>query len=168
MQDAWLRWERADRSSIQRPAAWLTTVTSRLALDHLKSAQHERETYVGPWLPEVANAEPGPAEQAELAESVTIGFLALLERLGPVERVVFLLADVFAVPFDEIATVVGKSPEACRQIASRARGADARRAGPATPPPTTTPGRWRWRSWPPPRSATSTRSCRCWPTTPSR
>jgi RNA polymerase sigma-70 factor, ECF subfamily len=121
VQDAWLRWERADRSSIQRPAAWLTTVTSRLALDHLKSAQHERETYVGPWLPEVANAEPGPAEQAELAESVTIGFLALLERLGPVERVVFLLADVFAVPFDEIATVVGKSPEACRQIASRSR-----------------------------------------------
>ncbi len=121
VQEAWLRWEGTDRSVVERPAAWLTTVTSRLALDHLKSAQHERETYVGPWLPEVAVAEPGPEEHAELAESVTIGFLALLERLGPTERVVFLLADVFATPFDEIATVVGRSPEACRQVASRAR-----------------------------------------------
>jgi RNA polymerase sigma-70 factor (ECF subfamily) len=121
VQDAWLRWERTDRSSVERPAAWLTTVTSRLALDHLKSAQHARETYVGPWLPEVAVAEAGPEERAELAESVTIGFLAVLERLGPTERVVFLLADVFATPFDEIAPIVDKSPEACRQIASRAR-----------------------------------------------
>ena len=121
VQDAWLRWERTDRSSIEQPAAWLTTVTSRLALDHLKSAQHARETYVGPWLPEVAVAEPGPEEHVELAESVTIGFLAVLERLGPTERVVFLLADVFATPFDEIAGIVGKTPEACRQIASRAR-----------------------------------------------
>lgn len=121
VQDAWLRWERTDRAIIEHPAAWLTTVTSRLALDHLKSAQHERETYVGPWLPEVAVTEPGPAEQAELAESVTIGFLTVLERLGPAERVVFLLADVFATPFDDIAKVVDKSPEACRQIASRAR-----------------------------------------------
>ncbi|WP_426574173.1 RNA polymerase sigma factor SigJ [Aquihabitans sp. McL0605] len=121
VQDAWLRWQGADQAAIERPAAWLTTVTSRLALDQLKSARHTRETYVGPWLPEVANADPGPAEQAELAESVTIGFLTVLERLGPVERVVFLLADVFGLPFDEIATVVDKTPEACRQIASRAR-----------------------------------------------
>lgn len=121
VQDAWLRWQRADRDAIERPAAWLTTVTSRLALDHLKSARHERETYVGPWLPEIAVAEPGPAEQVELAESITIGFLAVLERLGPTERVVFLLADVFGMPFDQIATVVDKSPEACRQVASRAR-----------------------------------------------
>lgn len=121
VQDAWLRWERADRSTVERPAAWLTTVTSRLALDHLKSAQWSREIYVGPWLPEVAVAEPGPEEHAELAESLTIGFLAVLERLAPTERVVFLLADVFATPFDEIASIVDKSPEACRQIASRAR-----------------------------------------------
>lgn len=121
VQDAWLRWEATDQASVDRPAAWLTTVTSRLALDHLKSAQHVRETYVGPWLPEVAVAEPGPEEHAELAESVTIGFLTVLERLGPTERVVFLLADVFATPFDEIAEVVDKTPEACRQIASRAR-----------------------------------------------
>lgn len=121
VQDAWLRWDRADRDDIERPAAWLTTVTSRLALDHLKSARTTRETYVGPWLPEAATSDPGPAEQAELAESLTIGFLAMLERLAPVERVVFLLADVFAVPFDDIAAVVDKTPEACRQVASRAR-----------------------------------------------
>jgi RNA polymerase sigma-70 factor (ECF subfamily) len=121
VQDAWLRWERADHDAIERPAAWLTTVTSRLALDHLKSAQHTRETYVGPWLPEPTITEPDPADRVELAESLTLGFLAVLERLGPVERVVFLLADVFSVPFDEIAATVDKTPEACRQIASRAR-----------------------------------------------
>jgi RNA polymerase sigma-70 factor (ECF subfamily) len=121
VQDAWLRWERTDPATVERPAAWLTTVTSRIALDRLKSAHHTRETYVGPWLPEPANPDLGPAEHAELAESLTMGFLAVLERLGPTERVVFLLADVFAVPFDEIADVVDKTPEACRQIASRAR-----------------------------------------------
>jgi RNA polymerase sigma-70 factor (ECF subfamily) len=121
VQEAWIRWHRADRDAIERPAAWLTTVTSRLALDHLRSARHTRETYVGPWLPEVAAAEVDPAEHAELAESITIGFLALLERLGPVERVVFLLADVFRVPFEEIAATVDRSPAACRQIAARAR-----------------------------------------------
>ncbi|MEZ5139039.1 MAG: sigma factor-like helix-turn-helix DNA-binding protein, partial [Acidimicrobiales bacterium] len=111
----------ADHGAIARPAAWLTTVVSRLALDHLRSAAHQREAYVGPWLPEPVAAEPDPAAQAELAESLTIGFLAVLERLGPTERVVFLLADVFGVPFDEIAEAVGKAPAACRQIASRAR-----------------------------------------------
>ncbi len=121
VQDAWLRWQGADHHAIERPAAWLTTVTSRLALDHLKSARHQREAYVGPWLPEVVSIEPDPADHAELAESLTIGFLAMLERLGPTERVVFVLADVFAVPFDEIATIVGRSPQACRQVASRAR-----------------------------------------------
>ena len=76
---------------------------------------------MGPWLPEVVSIEPDPADHAELAESLTIGFLAMLERLGPTERVVFVLAEVFAVPFDEIATIVGRSPQACRQVASRAR-----------------------------------------------
>jgi RNA polymerase sigma-70 factor (ECF subfamily) len=121
VQDAWLRWQRTERSTIERPEAWLTTVTSRIALDRLKSAQRTREEYVGPWLPEMANTDPGPADHAEMAESLTVGFLTVLERLGPVERVVFLLADVFGYPFDEIADVVDKSPEACRQIASRAR-----------------------------------------------
>jgi RNA polymerase sigma-70 factor, ECF subfamily len=121
VQDAWLRWQSADQVAIERPGAWLTTVTSRLALDRLRSAQHRREQYVGPWLPEMATTEPGPDVRAELIESLTLGFLAVLERLGPVERVVFLLADVFKVPYDEIATVVDRSPEACRQVASRAR-----------------------------------------------
>ena len=121
VQEAWLRWRRADHAAIERPAAWLTTATSRLALDHLKAARHQREAYVGPWLPDVVSTEQGPAEASELAESVTIGFLAVLERLSPVERVVFLMADVFAVPFTEIASVVERSPDACRQIAVRAR-----------------------------------------------
>jgi RNA polymerase sigma-70 factor (ECF subfamily) len=121
VQDAWMRWRRAGPDSVERPAAWLTTVTSRLALDRLKAAHRARETYVGPWLPEAVDSEPGPAEQVELAESLTVGFLTVLERLAPVERVVFLLADVFAVPFAEIADVVGRSPDSCRQIASRAR-----------------------------------------------
>ena len=121
VQDAWIRWQSTDRSSVRTPAAWLTTVTSRIALDRLKAARHTRETYVGPWLPEVANPEPGPEDRAELAESLTVGFLAVLERLGPIERVVFLLADIFGLSFDEIAGVVDKTPEACRQVASRAR-----------------------------------------------
>lgn len=121
VQDAWIRWQQSDQDGVQHPAAWLTTVTSRLAIDRLRSARHRRETYVGPWLPEAVDAAPGPADRSELAESLTLGFLTVLERLGPVERVVFLLADVFAVPFDEIARTVDRSPEACRQIASRAR-----------------------------------------------
>jgi RNA polymerase sigma-70 factor (ECF subfamily) len=121
VQEAWLRWDAADRDAIVTPAAWLTTVVSRLSLDHLRSAAHQREDYVGPWLPEPVATEPDPAEHAVLAESLTIGFLTVLERLGPTERVVFLLADVFAVPFDDIAEAVGKTPVACRQIASRAR-----------------------------------------------
>ncbi len=121
VQDAWLRWQRTDQAAVACPAAWLTTVTSRLALDRLTSARSRREAYVGPWLPEPVATDPGPADRAELAESLSIGFLAVLERLGPVERVVFLLADVFSVPFDEIAEVVDRSPAACRQVASRAR-----------------------------------------------
>src|SRR5918996_852581 len=127
VQEAWLRARRADVSAIDRPGAWLTTVVSRLALDHLRSARHRRETYVGPWLPEpvvgpdawIAGGDPSDA--AELAESVTYGFLQVLETLTPVERVVFLLADVFDVPFPEIAGIVDRSPVACRQVASRAR-----------------------------------------------
>jgi RNA polymerase sigma-70 factor (ECF subfamily) len=124
VQEAWLRWDRLGsdgRAGVQQPAAWLTTVASRLALDKLKSAQHQREEYVGPWLPEPILTDGDPALAAELAESLTIGFLAVLERLGPVERAVFLLADVFAEPYSAIAPVVERSEEACRQIASRAR-----------------------------------------------
>lgn len=127
VQEAWLRYERTDPTTIDQPAAWLTTVVSRLSLDQLRSARHRREAYVGPWLPEfVRSGEPVPAEadpeaSAELAESLTVGFLRVLESLGPTERVVFLLADVFDVPHAQIAAIVDRSPEASRQIASRAR-----------------------------------------------
>jgi RNA polymerase sigma-70 factor (ECF subfamily) len=127
VQEAWLRFQRTGPETVERPAAWLTTVVARLALDHLKAARHQREVYVGPWLPEPvvsdprSVAQPGPEEMAELAQSLTMGFLRVLESLGPVERVVFVLADVFDTPYAEIAEVVGKSPAACRQLASRAR-----------------------------------------------
>ncbi len=120
VQDAWFRWQAAPPGTVDRPEAWLTTVTTRIALDHLRTVRR-RESYVGPWLPEPLVAEGGPAEAAELAESLRFGFLAVLDQLQPVERAVFLLADVFAVPFAEIAVTVGKSEAACRQIASRAR-----------------------------------------------
>lgn len=132
VQDAWLRAERSDWSSVERPEAWLTTVVSRLALDNLKSARRQREDYIGPWLPEPVvttdrSGDPAkqvsadPAEVSELAESLTLGFLRLLESLGPLDRVVFVLAEVFDTPYQDIATTVGRTPEACRQIASRAR-----------------------------------------------
>ena len=131
VQEAWLRWQAADRDSLERPAAWLTTVTTRLALDRLRSLRRRREDYVGPWLPEPIVEGAGPEAAAELADSLTMGFLTVLDRLGPVERAVFLLADVFGTPFADVATAVGKSEAACRQIASRARrrvqGADLRR-----------------------------------------
>jgi RNA polymerase sigma-70 factor (ECF subfamily) len=129
VQEAGVRWIRLGpdgRRAVDRPAAWLTTTTTRLALDVLRSARRRREEYVGPWLPEPVLAEPGapegdPALVAELSESLTLGFLTVLDRLDPVERAVFLLADVFDEPYTEIAAMVGRSEEACRQIASRAR-----------------------------------------------
>lgn len=128
VQEAWLRFSKAGESqTIDRPAAWLTTVVARIALDHLKAARREREVYVGPWLPEpiasdpLSLSRPGPEDMAEMAASLTLGFLHVLETLNPVERVVFILADVFDVPFKEIAETVDRSPDACRQIASRAR-----------------------------------------------
>lgn len=131
--EAWLRFDRtAADSEVRNAAAWLTTVTSRLAIDRLRAQQRRREEYVGPWLPEpVATAGPAvspsadpagdPEARAELAESLTLGFLVVLDTLNPVERAVFLLADVFGVPFAEIARATDRTPEACRQIASRAR-----------------------------------------------
>ena len=119
--EAWARWCAADRAGIASAEAWLTTVTSRLCIDYLRSARRAREEYVGPWLPEPVLTEPGPEAQAELADSLTLGFLTLLDRLEPVERAVFLMADVFRVPFADIALAVERSPAACRQIARRVR-----------------------------------------------
>jgi RNA polymerase sigma-70 factor (ECF subfamily) len=121
VQEAWLRWQGADPAGVERPDAWLTTVTTRLALDRLRSAQRRREQYVGPWLPEPILVGPGPEDAADLSDSLTLGFLVLLDRLQPVERAAFLLADVFRVPYAEVASSLGKSEAACRQVVSRAR-----------------------------------------------
>jgi RNA polymerase sigma-70 factor, ECF subfamily len=120
-QDTWLRWQAAGGAHIANAEAWLVTAATRLCLDRLRSAARARETYPGPWLPEPIVTDPGPEGAAELSESLTLGFLMLLDQLAPVERAVFVLADVFQVPYAEIAAAVGRSPAACRQVASRAR-----------------------------------------------
>jgi RNA polymerase sigma-70 factor (ECF subfamily) len=123
VQEVWLRWREAQQAgtTIARPEAWLTTVTTHLALDRLKALRRRREDYIGPWLPEPIVHSPGPEEAAELAETLTFGFFALLDLLGPIDRAVFLLVDVFGVPYSDVAGTVGKTEVACRQIASRAR-----------------------------------------------
>lgn len=122
VQDAYLRWRAAREDNVQSPKAYLTTVATRLAIDRLHALRRERETYVGPWLPEpVTTPSAQPPSRAELAESLSLAFLVLLESLQPVERAVFLLHEVFQYGHDEIASIVGKSPDNCRQILSRAR-----------------------------------------------
>lgn len=122
VQEAYLRWRRADPEEIRVPRAFLTTVITRLAIQYLESARVRREEYVGPWLPEpVVTAEH--RDPAELSESLTMAFLVLLESLNPVERAVFLLHEVFDYSHAETAELVGKSEEACRQILSRAKQA---------------------------------------------
>jgi RNA polymerase sigma-70 factor, ECF subfamily len=125
VQEAFLRFHRAvsGGEEVASPKAWLSAVTTRLAIDHLRSARARRERYVGAWLPEplVTSNEPDAAEHAETADSLSLAFLVLLERLSPVQRAVFLLHDVFGYGYDEIARLVGKSEANCRQIAARAR-----------------------------------------------
>jgi RNA polymerase sigma-70 factor, ECF subfamily len=121
VQDAWLRWSGVEASSIDNPPAWLTTVVTRLSLDRLKAIDRRRADYVGEWLPEPVATGRGPAETAEVADSLTLGFLVLLDRLTPLERAVFLLAEVFAEPYAEVGAALERTPEACRQIAARAR-----------------------------------------------
>lgn len=121
VQEAMIRLHAADPAEVRSPTAYTATVTSRLALDALRSARARRERYVGTWLPEPVLGEPDPAERVELRESLTAAFLVVLETLGPVERAVFVLHDLFELPYAEVAGVVGRSEPACRQIASRAR-----------------------------------------------
>lgn len=123
VQDVYLRWADSDTSKIDSPAAWLTTVATRVAIDRLRSAQKRRETYVGPWLPEplISGFADDPAHLVEEAESLSLALLVALERLTPIERAVLLLREVFDMDYTEIADVVDKSPSNCRQIASRAR-----------------------------------------------
>jgi RNA polymerase sigma-70 factor (ECF subfamily) len=120
-QDTWLRWQAAGGAHIDNAEAWLVTVATRLCLDRLRSSARVREVYPGPWLPEPIVTDPGPESAAELADSLTLGFLVLLDQLTPLERAVFVLADVFDVPYAQIAATVERSEAACRQIASRAR-----------------------------------------------
>jgi RNA polymerase sigma-70 factor (ECF subfamily) len=116
VQEAFLRWLDADRDAVREPEAYLRRVVTRLCLDHLKSARHRRETYIGPWLP-----EPVVEAAEDDIDDVTLPLLMALERLSPLERAAFLLHDVFGVSFEEIAETVGREPAACRQLASRAR-----------------------------------------------
>jgi RNA polymerase sigma-70 factor, ECF subfamily len=123
IQDAYVRWQQSDRESIRNAEAWLVTTATRLAIDRLRALKTEREAYVGPWLPEpmMRDTPPPPDRHLELASDLSIAFLVLLERLGPEERAAFLLHDVFDFDYREIATVLDKGEDACRQIVHRAR-----------------------------------------------
>lgn len=124
LQDAYLRYRQMPAGSISSPKAFLSTVVTRLCLNHLQAAHVQRESYLGPWLPEPLLTEDdpdSPTSQAERLESVSMAFLVLLERLNPVERAVFLLREVFDYPYSDIAEIVGKDEVSCRQILSRAK-----------------------------------------------
>lgn len=121
VQEAWLRWADADRAAIRDPRAYLVRIVTRQALNRLRTVSRRREDYVGDWLPEPLLTSPDVAEDIELAESVSYAMLTVLETLGPVERAVFVLREVFDEPYDEIAQAIGKTPAAVRQIAHRAR-----------------------------------------------
>jgi RNA polymerase sigma-70 factor (ECF subfamily) len=121
VQEAWLRLGRTDPAAIENLRAWLTTAVGRLALDALGSARRRRESYVGEWLPEPLVEEYDEEENPTLDESVSTALLVVLERLSPAERTAFLLHDVFDLPFEKVAAVVGRSPAAVRRLASRAR-----------------------------------------------
>jgi RNA polymerase sigma-70 factor (ECF subfamily) len=125
VQDGYLRYERAlgDGVEIASPKAYLSAIVTRLCIDHLRSAPKRRETYVGQWLPEplLTDNSADPAAHAEQADSLSMAFLLVLERLNPVERAVFLLHDVFGYGYNEIASIVGKTETNCRQLAARAR-----------------------------------------------
>jgi RNA polymerase sigma-70 factor (ECF subfamily) len=120
VQDAYLRWHQLDRAAVENAGAFLARMVTRLCLDHLKSARVQRETYIGPWLPEPV-VEPD-IDLGEEAEDLTLALMMALERLSPLERAAFLLHDVFGMSFDEVALAVDRDPAACRQLASRARG----------------------------------------------
>src|SRR6059036_2334746 len=124
VQEAWLRLSRSDISDVENLGGWLTTVVARVCLDMMRSRRSRREEPLGPHVPEpIVSREDGldPEHEALLADSVGLALLVVLETLTPAERLAFVLHDMFAVPFDEIAPIVGRSPTAARQLASRAR-----------------------------------------------
>lgn len=128
VQDAWLRWTQVDESTVAHAGAYLSRVVTHLCLDRLRSAAVQREHYVGTWLPEpllddalAEHAVPGPEQQAERAQDVSVAFLLALQRLSPLERAAFLLHDVFDLGYDELARHLDRREAACRQLVSRAR-----------------------------------------------
>ena len=121
VQETWLRWAGVDQTEVREPRAYLVRIVTRQALNRLRTVTRRREDYPGEWLPEPVLTAPDLADDIELAESVSIALLTVLETLGPVERAVFVLHEVFETPYDEIAEVVAKTPAAVRQIAHRAR-----------------------------------------------
>ncbi|UGT43506.1 RNA polymerase sigma-70 factor [Nocardia yamanashiensis] len=121
VQETWLRWREVDRAGVRDPRAYLVRMVTRQSLNRIRTMARRREDYLGEWLPEPVLTAPDVAEDVELAESVSIAMLTVLETLAPTERAVFVLREVFDVPHDEIAGAVGKSAAAVRQIARRAR-----------------------------------------------
>jgi RNA polymerase sigma-70 factor, ECF subfamily len=119
--ETWLRWADVDHGAVRDPRAYLVRIVTRQALNQLRTLARRREDYVGEWLPELLVTSPDVAADVELAESLSIAMLTVLETLGPPERDVFVLREVFDTPYDEIAEAVGKTPAAVRQIAHRAR-----------------------------------------------
>src|SRR5437588_10286064 len=125
VQESWLRLSRSDSEAIANLPGWLTAVVARVSLDMLRARRARQEDYVGSWLPEpvvsVEDVDGDPEYAALLADSVGLALLVVLDSLGPAERLAFVLHDMFAVPFEEIASVLGRSPAAAKQLASRAR-----------------------------------------------
>ncbi len=121
LQEAWLRWADVDHSQVSDPRAYLIRVVTRQALNQMRTLSRRREDYVGEWLPEPLLTSPDVADDVEFAESVSMAMLTVLETLGPTERAVFVLREVFEMPYGEIAEAIGKSAAAVRQIALRAR-----------------------------------------------
>jgi RNA polymerase sigma-70 factor, ECF subfamily len=121
LQEAWLRWNRVDHDDVDEPRAYLFRLVTRLALDQLRRVKARREAYVGPWLPEPLLTSPGVEENAELAETLSMGLLVVLETLTPVERAVFVLREAFGFSHAEVAEMTGRTERAVRQLAYRAR-----------------------------------------------
>jgi RNA polymerase sigma-70 factor, ECF subfamily len=126
LQDAWMRWSRTDADRVDNPEAYLVTVVGRRATDQLRQAKRRRESYTGPWLPEPVTNERDPAldpeAAAELADSLSMALLVVLETLSPLERAAFVLREVFDRPYPEVAATLGRSEQAVRQLVHRARG----------------------------------------------
>lgn len=128
LQETWLRWSQVDPGQVEDARAYLVRITTRQSLNRLRTLKRRKESYVGPWLPEPLLTTPDVAENVELAESMSMALMLVLETLSPTERAVFVLREVFDMGYDDIAAAVDKTPAAVRQIAHRARGhVDARR-----------------------------------------